>query len=67
MNALDLLTFARGSALNWALMLCVAGIVLRLFEIFGLAVKPIWPNPAPTLPAVAGAPSSRARCRHKAC
>jgi nitrate reductase gamma subunit len=39
MNALDLLTFARGSALNWALMLCVAGIVLRLFEIFGLARK----------------------------
>ncbi len=39
MNHLHLLTFARGSALNWALMLCVAGIVLRLFEIFGLGRK----------------------------
>jgi nitrate reductase gamma subunit len=39
MNPLDLLTFARGSGLNWALMLCVAGIVLRLFEIFGLGRK----------------------------
>lgn len=39
MNHLDLLTFARGSALNWALMLCVAGIALRLFEIFGLGRK----------------------------
>ena len=35
----DLLTFARGSALNWALMLCVAGVVLRLFEIFALGRK----------------------------
>ncbi len=40
MNHLDLLIFARGSALNWALMLCAAGIVLRLFEIFGLGRKP---------------------------
>ncbi len=39
MSHLDLLTFARGSALNWALMLCVAGVVLRLFEIFGLGRK----------------------------
>jgi nitrate reductase gamma subunit len=39
MNHLDLLTFARGSALNWALMVFVAGIVLRLFEIFGLGRK----------------------------
>jgi nitrate reductase gamma subunit len=39
MNHLDLLTFARGSALNWALMLFVAGVVLRLFEIFGLGHK----------------------------
>ncbi len=39
MNPLDLLTFARGSAMNWALMICVAGIVLRLFEIFGLGRK----------------------------
>jgi len=36
MSHLDLLTFARGNALNWSLMLCVAGVVLRLFEIFGL-------------------------------
>ena len=39
MSHLDLLTFARGSALDWALMLCVAGVVLRLFEIFGLGRK----------------------------
>ena len=39
MNHLDLLTFARGSALNGALMLCTVGIVLRLFEIFGLGRK----------------------------
>ena len=40
MNHLDLLTFARGSALNWALIIFVAGTVLRLFEIFGLSRKP---------------------------
>ena len=40
MNHLDLLTFARGSALNWALIIFVAGVVLRLFEIFGLSRKP---------------------------
>lgn len=39
MNHLDLLTFARGSALNWALIIFVAGLVLRLFEIFGLGRK----------------------------
>ncbi len=39
MNHLDLLTFARGSALNWALMLFVAGILLRLFEVLGLGRK----------------------------
>jgi len=39
MSYLELLTFARGSALNWALVICVAGIVLRLFEIFGLGRK----------------------------
>jgi nitrate reductase gamma subunit len=39
MSHLELLTFARGSALNWALMLFVAGVVLRLFEIFGLGRK----------------------------
>lgn len=39
MNHLDLLTFARGSALNWALIIFVAGTVLRFFEIFGLSRK----------------------------
>jgi nitrate reductase gamma subunit len=39
MNHLDLLTFARGSALNWALIVFAAGVVLRLFEIFGLGRK----------------------------
>lgn len=39
MNHLDLLTFARGNALNLALMVFVAGVVLRLFEIFGLGRK----------------------------
>lgn len=39
MNHLDLLTFARGDALNWALILFVAGVALRLFEIFGLGRK----------------------------
>lgn len=39
MSHLDLLTFARGSALNWALIIFVAGIALRLFEIFGLGRK----------------------------
>ena len=39
MNHLELLTFARGSALSWALMIFVAGVVLRLFEIFGLGRK----------------------------
>ena len=40
MSHLDLLTIARGSALNWALVIFAAGIVLRLFEIFGLGRKP---------------------------
>ncbi len=39
MNHLDLLTFARGTALNWALIIFAAGIVLRLFEILGLGRK----------------------------
>jgi len=39
MNHLDLLTFTRGSALNWALIIFTAGVVLRLFEIFGLGRK----------------------------
>lgn len=39
MNHLDLLTFARGNALNWALIIFAAGVVLRLFEIFGLGRK----------------------------
>jgi nitrate reductase gamma subunit len=40
MSHLDLLTFARGSALNWALVIFIAGIVLRLFEIYSLGRKP---------------------------
>jgi len=39
MNHLDLLTIARGSALNWALIIFAAGVALRLFEIFGLGRK----------------------------
>ncbi|HLP99135.1 MAG TPA: hypothetical protein VK149_11885 [Sideroxyarcus sp.] len=39
MNHLDLLTFARGTALDWALMLFAAGVALRLFEIIGLGRK----------------------------
>ena len=39
MSHLDLLTFARGNALNWALIIFAAGVVLRLFEIFGLGRK----------------------------
>lgn len=39
MNHLDILTFARGSALDWALIIFVAGVALRLFEIFGLGRK----------------------------
>lgn len=39
MSHLDLLTLARDSALNWALMLFAAGVVLRLFEIFALGRK----------------------------
>lgn len=39
MSHLELLTFARGSALNWALSIFVLGVVLRLFETFGLGRK----------------------------
>ena len=39
MTHLDILTFARGSALNWALMVFVAGVTLRLFEILGFGRK----------------------------
>ena len=39
MNSLDLLTFARGTALNVALAVFVLGVLLRLFEIFGLGRK----------------------------
>lgn len=39
MNHLDILAFARGTALNWALILFVAGVLLRLFEIVGLGRK----------------------------
>ncbi len=40
MNHLDLLTIARGSALDWALIIFVSGMVLRTFEILGLSRKP---------------------------
>ena len=50
MSHLDLLTFARGSALNWALMLFAAGVVLRLFEIFGLGRKSDLASPRPDSP-----------------
>ena len=50
MNHLELLTFARGSALNWALAISVAGIVLRLFEIFGLGRKPDLSKPRSNSP-----------------
>ena len=57
MNHLELLTFARGNALNWALMLFAAGVVLRLFEIFSLGRKADLSKPrADTRPAAVGAP-----------
>lgn len=40
MTALELLTWARGPGFDVAVALCVAGLVLRLFEIFGLGRKP---------------------------
>jgi nitrate reductase gamma subunit len=45
MSHLDLLTFARGCALNWALIVFAAGVVLRLFEIFGLGRKTDFAKP----------------------
>ncbi|MBI5430124.1 MAG: hypothetical protein HY938_06660 [Nitrosomonadales bacterium] len=50
MSYLDLLTFARGSALNWALIIFSAGVVLRLFEIFGLGRKADLAKPRATTP-----------------
>lgn len=50
MNALDLLTFARGPALVLALAVCVAGILLRSVEIFGLGRKPDLSPPRPVSP-----------------
>lgn len=50
MSHLDLLTFARGSALDWALMLFAAGVVLRLFEIFALGRKADLASPRPDSP-----------------
>ncbi len=50
MTHLDLLTFARGPALNWALVLFVAGIVLRLFEILGLGRKADLARPRTSTP-----------------
>lgn len=52
MNHLDLLTFARGPALDWSLALCAAGLVLRLFETLGLGRK------ADLAPARTGRPGS---------
>lgn len=40
MNQLDLLTLARGDALDAALSVFAAGVALRLFEVFGLGRKP---------------------------
>jgi nitrate reductase gamma subunit len=39
MSALELLTWARGPGLTIALAICAFGILLRLFEIFGLGRK----------------------------
>ena len=39
MNALELLTLARGPLFQWALVLCAFGIVLRFVEIYGLGRK----------------------------
>jgi len=39
MSALELLTWARGPGLSIALAVCAFGILLRLFEIFGLGRK----------------------------
>ena len=39
MSALELLTWARGPGLSIALSICAFGILLRLFEIFGLGRK----------------------------
>jgi len=50
MNHLDLLTFARGSALNWALIIFAAGVVLRLFEILGLGRKADLARPRTNIP-----------------
>jgi nitrate reductase gamma subunit len=50
MSHLDILTFARGSALNWALMVFVAGVVLRLFEILGHGRKPDLAKPRTNTP-----------------
>ncbi len=50
MNSLDLLTFARGTALNAALAVCAFGILLRLFEIFGLGRKADLSPARPTTP-----------------
>lgn len=50
MTTLDLLTFARGTALNAALAVCAFGILLRLFEIFGLGRKADLSPARPTTP-----------------
>ena len=46
MTHLELLTFARGSALNWALMLFVAGIASApVRECSASVARPIWRVP----------------------
>lgn len=50
MRSLELLTLARDSALNWALVLFAAGVVLRLFDIFGLGRKADLAKPSPYSP-----------------
>lgn len=50
MNALELLTWARGDGLSIALAICAFGILLRLFEIFSLGRKADLSQPRETSP-----------------
>lgn len=50
MNALELLTWARGDGLSIALAICAFGILLRLFEIFSLGRKADLSRPRETSP-----------------
>jgi len=40
MTGIDLLTFARGTAFNWALGVLIFGLLLRMFEMLSLGRKP---------------------------